>query len=95
MSYLQVFSEWSNWAGRLALNHLWQATIFFGIALAASLLLRRGPARARYLVWLAASIKFAVPSVVVILALSGVGINLQSIFDSSRSSTPALQYSRL
>ena len=92
MSDLQVFSEWSNWAWRLALNHLWQATIFFVIALLASLLLRRGPARARYVVWLAASIKFAVPSAVIILALSGVGIKVESIFDSSPSSTPTLHY---
>jgi beta-lactamase regulating signal transducer with metallopeptidase domain len=92
MSYLQVFSEWSNWAWRLALNHLWQATIFFIIALLASLLLRRGPARARYLVWLAVSIKFAVPSAVIILALSGAGIKVQSIFDSSLNSTPTLHY---
>ena len=92
MSYLQVFSEWSNWAWRLALNHLWQATIFFVIALLASLLLRRGPARARYLIWLAASIKFAVPSAVIILALSGAGIKVESILDSTHHSTPTFHY---
>ena len=77
----------------LALNHLWQATLFFVIALLASLLLRGGPARARYLpLWLAASIKFAVPSAIVILALSGAGIRVQSIFDWSGKSAPTLNY---
>lgn len=92
MSGPEVFSEWSNWAWRLTLNHLWQVTICFVIARLASLLLRRGPARARYLVWLAVSIKFAIPSALIILALSGAGIKVQSIFDSSPNATPTLHY---
>jgi beta-lactamase regulating signal transducer with metallopeptidase domain len=92
MSELQIFSEWSNWAWRLTLNHLWQATLVFLIALLASVLLRRGPARARYVVWLAVSVKFAIPSAVIILAMSGMGIKVESIFDSSPASTPTLQY---
>ena len=92
MSGLQLLSAWSNAIWRLTLNHLWQATIFFVIALLASLLLRRAPARARYLVWLAASIKFALPSAVVLLALSSAGIRPQSMLDSSRRYAPTLHY---
>jgi beta-lactamase regulating signal transducer with metallopeptidase domain len=88
MSGLQVFAEWSDWAGRLALNHLWQATLF-RIALLSPPAVTR---RARYLLWLAASIKFAVPSAIVILALSGAGIRVQSIFDWSGKSAPTLNY---
>jgi beta-lactamase regulating signal transducer with metallopeptidase domain len=88
MSYLQTISEWSDWLSRVALNHLWQTTVFCFIAFIVSLLLRRGPARARYLVWLAASLKFAVPSMLIVLALSSAGLK----FNSAKSSTPTLQY---
>ena len=92
MDYLTVFLEWSNWIWRLALNHLWQGTFFFVIAVLASLSLRRGSARARYLLWLAASIKFAVPSALIIFALAAAGINPQSVLNSSPESTKTLQY---
>jgi beta-lactamase regulating signal transducer with metallopeptidase domain len=92
MNYLQLFSEWSTWMWRIALNHLWQGTIFFLIAILASLLLRGGSARARYLLWVAASIKFAVPSAIIIFTLGAVGINLQSAVNSSPQSTKTLQY---
>src|SRR5215472_6521345 len=92
MSGLELLSAWSNTIWRLTVNHLWQATIFFVIALLASLLLRRAPARARYLVWLAAAIKFALPSAVVLLALSSAGIRPQSMLDSSPRYNPTLHY---
>ena len=92
MKYLPVFLEWSNWIWRLALNHLWQGTFFFAIAVLASLYLRRGSARARYLLWLAASIKFAVPSAFIIFTFAAAGINPQSVFNSSPESTKTLQY---
>ena len=53
-------SEWSSIAPALA-DHLWQSSLF---ALAAGLLtltLRKNHARARYWLWLAASVKFLVP----------------------------------
>jgi uncharacterized protein (TIGR03435 family) len=43
------------------INHLWQSTLFAGLAAVLALLLRRNSARLRYLVWLAASLKFLVP----------------------------------
>ena len=42
-------------------NHLWQSTLFAGIAGLLTLLLRNNRAHARYCLWLAASAKFLVP----------------------------------
>jgi uncharacterized protein (TIGR03435 family) len=42
-------------------NHLWQSTFFLLLAAVLTLALRRNHARARYWLWLAASIKFLVP----------------------------------
>jgi bla regulator protein BlaR1 len=42
-------------------NHLWQSTVFAGVAGLLTLALRKNHARARYWVWLAASVKFLVP----------------------------------
>lgn len=41
---------------------MWQATLFAALVLCVTLLLRRGPARLRYALWLVAAAKFAVPS---------------------------------
>jgi uncharacterized protein (TIGR03435 family) len=43
------------------LNHLWQSTLFAGVAGLLTLLLRRNRARTRYWLWLAASVKFLIP----------------------------------
>jgi bla regulator protein BlaR1 len=42
-------------------NHLWQSTIFAAAVAALSFALRKNRARARYWLWLAASLKFVVP----------------------------------
>ncbi len=42
-------------------NHLWQSTLFAGTAGLLALTLRKNQARARYWVWLAASVKFLIP----------------------------------
>ena len=94
MSYSTVLLEWSNWIWRAAFNHLWQATLFFAIAFAVSLLLRRGSARGRYVLWLAVSLKFALPSAAIALAISAAGINVQSLVSESQHSTSTLNYIR-
>lgn len=43
------------------LNHLWQSTLFAGLAGLLTLALRNNRAQARYWIWLAASIKFLIP----------------------------------
>jgi bla regulator protein blaR1 len=61
-------------------NHLWQSTLVAGVAGLLTLTLRRNHARARYALWLAASIKFLVPfSLLMVL-----GANLASL----RHATP-------
>jgi beta-lactamase regulating signal transducer with metallopeptidase domain len=94
MSHSTVLLEWSNWIWRAAFNHLWQATLFFVIAFAVSLLLRRGSARGRYVLWLAVSLKFALPSAAIALALSAAGINVESLVSESQHSTITLNYIR-
>src|ERR1043165_7153739 len=94
MSHSTVLLEWSNWIWRAAFNHLWQATLFFAIAFAFSLLLRRGSARGRYVLWLAVSLKFALPSAAIALALSAAGVNVESFVSESQHSTHTLNYIR-
>ena len=45
----------------LLLDHLWQSTAFAGAVALAAFALRRNSARARYWLWLAASVKFLIP----------------------------------
>jgi bla regulator protein BlaR1 len=42
-------------------NHLWQSTLFAGLAALLALALRKNYARVRYQLWLAASLKFLIP----------------------------------
>ncbi|HEY4361499.1 MAG TPA: M56 family metallopeptidase [Bryobacteraceae bacterium] len=42
-------------------NHLWQSTLFAGVAGLLVLALRNNPARVRHAVWVAASLKFLIP----------------------------------
>jgi uncharacterized protein (TIGR03435 family) len=51
---------WSDLAPGLG-NHLWQSTLFAAAAGLLTLLLRKNHARARYGLWLAASVKFLIP----------------------------------
>jgi bla regulator protein blaR1 len=50
------------------LNHLWQSTVFAGLAWVLTLALRKNRARVRYAVWLAASAKFLAPFAVLVSA---------------------------
>jgi len=62
---------WASFAPELA-NHLWQSTVFAVAAWLLTLTLRKNPARTRYLLWLAASVKFLIPFSLLI----GVGSRL-------------------
>jgi uncharacterized protein (TIGR03435 family) len=59
-------------AGPALGNHLWQSTLFAAVAGLLTLILRKNQARARYWLWLAASVKFLVP----FSALAGLGSHL-------------------
>ena len=54
-------------------NHLWQSTLFAGIAGLLTLLLRKNRAHARYCLWLAASAKFLAPFSLLMLVGGLVG----------------------
>jgi bla regulator protein BlaR1 len=54
-------------------NHLWQSTLFAGVAGLLTLTLRNNQARVRHLVWLAASCKFLIPISVLIALGNAIG----------------------
>jgi uncharacterized protein (TIGR03435 family) len=64
-------------------NHLWQSTLFGGLAGLLTLALRKNPARLRHWVWAAASLKFLVPFSVLV----GLGsqVHRQSVTNSATS----------
>jgi bla regulator protein blaR1 len=76
MSLHEVLYEWSRWIWPLALSHLWQATIFSTLVFLAARSLRSGPARTRHAIWLAASLKFALPSAALICLGAQLGLNI-------------------
>ncbi len=61
------------------LDHLWQSTLFAGGAWLLTLWLRRNPARLRFRLWFAASLKFLVP----FAALSALGESLSRLFPTT------------
>jgi uncharacterized protein (TIGR03435 family) len=60
MSLQSLSSMWTALAPSIG-NHLWQSTLFAAAAGLLALALRKNYARARYWLWLAASLKFLVP----------------------------------
>ena len=54
-------------------NHLWQSTLFAGVAGLLTLILRRNPARVRHWIWVAASLKFLVPFSLLVALGSSLG----------------------
>ena len=60
MTPANLSAMWSDIGPALG-NHLWQSTLFAGAAGLLALTLRKNQARARYWVWLAASVKFLIP----------------------------------
>jgi uncharacterized protein (TIGR03435 family) len=63
--------EWLVSMGPAVANHLWQSTAFVVVAWAVALLLRRNHARARYWIWMAASVKFLAP-MALLISLGGM-----------------------
>jgi uncharacterized protein (TIGR03435 family) len=59
--------------GRLAANHLWQSTGFAAVVVVLALVVRANHARARYWLWLAASVKFLIPFSVLAAIGSSLG----------------------
>jgi bla regulator protein blaR1 len=80
LNYLSMM--WTTIAPALG-NHLWQSTLFAGVAGSLTLLLRKNRARARYWLWLAASVKFLIPFSVLV----AVGSHLAWSLGSARTRT--------
>jgi beta-lactamase regulating signal transducer with metallopeptidase domain len=86
MNPYELIAEWSIRVWPALANHLWQATLFSLLALAAAFALRRAPARARYFAWLVALVKFALPSVLLFFLAARAGLDLSSV--SPRDARP-------
>ena len=85
---LTGWSGMPEWGG--VFNHLWQSTVFAAVAAVLALGLRKNHARARYWLWMAASVKFLVPfSLLVTLGVS-VGTSIGSVVESFWRSAPAI-----
>jgi beta-lactamase regulating signal transducer with metallopeptidase domain len=96
MNPYELIAEWSSRAWPALANHLWQATLFSLLALAAAVTLRRAPARARYFAWLAALLKFALPSVLLFFLAAQAGVDLSSVsLRDARPESGALNVSPL
>lgn len=80
MTVHQWLAEWSSWGWPLLANHLWQSTLLSIAVFAAAAFLK---GRARYALWLIASVKFALPSTLFVSMASRLGVDLSSILAST------------
>lgn len=78
--WLASQSAW--WWPRIA-DHLWQTTLFALLVFAATVALRRGPARVRHLLWMLASLKLLVPAAVLVFLAEEAGINFLWMISST------------
>jgi TonB family protein len=85
-SAYELLAKASVWWWPQFADHLWQATIFALVLLAAVFVLRRGPARWRHTFCLLASAKFIVPVALFALLAQQTGINSLSFFHLARQS---------
>jgi TonB family protein len=87
MTFHQSLAELSNWAWPFLANHLWQSTLLALAAFAPALLLKNAPGRARYVVWLIASVKFVVPSALLVSMAHLFGLNFSSLVASNSAAS--------
>lgn len=62
------------------IDHLWQSTFFALLVLAAIVLLRQAPPRIRYVLYIAMSLKFLIPTYVFVLIAKSIGFDASSFF---------------
>ena len=70
----------SAWLWPALVDHLWQSALFAALVFAATLLVRRGPARARHALWLVALVKFAVPPALFAFLAARAGLDASWLF---------------
>lgn len=78
---------WSAWWWPSVATHLWQSTLAMAVAGAAVFVSRRDTARVRYVIWLIALLKFALPSVLIGWLAFKAGMQL-SIAPAPSASAP-------
>ena len=74
-----AFSHYSFGAWTFLLDHVWQTTLFAGLIVAASFILRNAPARIRYAVWSVACLKFLLPSALFLYLAKLAGLDISSV----------------
>ena len=87
MNFHNWLAEWSRWGWPLLANHLWQATLFAMLVWGATVLLKRGPARARHALWLIAATKFLLPSSLLLLIAEQYGLKISLLLPPAASAT--------
>ncbi|HEX4948541.1 MAG TPA: M56 family metallopeptidase, partial [Blastocatellia bacterium] len=75
MAFHPHWYEWSAWLWPLLLNHLWQATICFGVAWGLAWALRKASAQFRSLLWAAVLMKFLLPSALLVAVIGRFGVD--------------------
>src|SRR5215831_4703816 len=80
VTFHELAAQWSGSWWPLVANHLWQATFFALLAMFASYILKKGPAKVRHGVWLIALLKFALPSVFILALARYIGMDFSSLF---------------
>lgn len=86
----ELLARASAWLWPALFNHLWQTALVCALVYVLALLLRGGPARARYALWLVASAKLAVPSALFAYAAgrAGVGASWLAVARGRDAATP-------
>jgi TonB family protein len=85
----ETFARATLWLWPAVANHLWQAALFAGAVLGATLLLQRGaPARVRFALWLAAAAKLALPAA--LFALLGGAFDVGSFLSAPEGTAAPL-----
>lgn len=88
-AWLAAHSLW--WWPQVA-DHLWQATLFTLLILAATGALRRGPAQVRQTLWMMASLKLLIPSTFLVMLAGSAGFDLLPIMAQvSQGNTSSIQ----
>jgi TonB family protein len=83
MSLHEELYGWASSVWPWLLNHLWHSTIFVLLVYIGAVLLVRGSARSRYVIWLSCSVKILLPSSLVALLLEKADADWFSIFRST------------
>jgi TonB family protein len=72
----QLLASMSSWLWPALLDHLWQGTLFAGVAWLFCLFAKRASSKTRYGIWLVASLKFGVPATLFVWLVAPLDIQV-------------------